>query len=306
MGSFCVFANDCGVDERERIPGLMKQQLAPLLLGISRRWRSGLMAGMTALGLVWLLTEVAVFISESTRVYLQSQPWWYSAAAASLAILAFVISVYEPRSIRIRIPTTDTHLNIKYGDLFDETGHLLIAVNEFFDGSLGQRVSPMSVHGQAIVKFFNSDEYAFRAAVDHQLVPANGLQTGRVPAPDVAYPAGTTAVVNIGGRSVFLFVLSRTDLITAKACTDVPAFWQAVCGALEAAHHYGNGEAISLPLIGNGLSGLNLPPQHLLRMLTLCLVYFARAKYLPKDVTLVLPEACFEYLDLREIQRDWI
>lgn len=223
----------------------------------------------------------------------------------TIAGLAFLGFVYEPRCARIRVPTTDTDIIIKYGDLFEEPDHLLIAVNEFFDGSLGQRVAPQSVHGQFIQRFFQSDEMQFRAAVDRALSGKRGRQSRRVPPPDVSYPYGTTAVLDLGGRKAFLFVLSRTDISTAKASTDIPGFWAALSGALEAAHHFGNGRPIALPLVGNGLSGLNLPPQHLLRILMLCMVYYARAKSLPKHVTLVLPKQCFEHLDLREIERDW-
>ena len=283
----------------------MRAFSASLRVGAARRWKGGITTALTALGAVWLLTEIVTFISDDAKAALQGHPWWYSLAAVAIAAVAFVVFIYEPRRVLIRVPTTDTCIEIKYGNLFNESDHLLIAVNEFFDGSLGQRVAPQSVHGQFIQRFFQSDELQFRAAIDRAIVERRGKQTRRTPPPDVAYPCGTTAVVDIGGRKAFLFVLTRTDLTTAKASTDVPSFWSAVSGALEAAHHFGNGRPIALPLVGNGLSGLNLPPQHLLRMLALCLVYYARAKYLPKQVTLVLPEQCFEHLDLSEIERDW-
>jgi hypothetical protein len=38
----------------------------------------------------------------------------------------------------------------------------------------------------------------------------------------------------------------------------------------------------------------------------LALVDFGRKVGLPKQVTIVVPEACFEQLDTREIRRDWM
>jgi hypothetical protein len=43
----------------------------------------------------------------------------------------------------------------------------------------------------------------------------------------------------------------------------------------------------------------------LLRLIVLALVDFGRKVGLPKQVNIVVPEACFEMLDIREIKRDW-
>lgn len=81
--------------------------------------------------------------------------------------------------------------------------------------------------------------------------------------------------------------------------------WDALRGAFAAVKDYGNGEPIAMPLIGNGLSSVNVEPQHLLRLITLALVDFGRKEGLPKQVMIVVPEGCFEQLDIREIRRDW-
>jgi hypothetical protein len=69
--------------------------------------------------------------------------------------------------------------------------------------------------------------------------------------------------------------------------------------------NYGNGAPLSLPLIGNGLSSVNIAPQHLLRLIALALVDYGRKFGLPKQVSIIVPEDCFEMLDIREIRRDW-
>ncbi|MBW0006314.1 MAG: hypothetical protein JO335_01240 [Sphingomonas sp.] len=92
---------------------------------------------------------------------------------------------------------------------------------------------------------------------------------------------------------------------TAKAHVDLSEAIAALRKLLLYVHDHSNGRAVALPLIGNGQSGLNLPPQHLLRLLVLLIVAVAREKGLPKDVRVCLHDDCFEALDLREIARDW-
>lgn len=60
-----------------------------------------------------------------------------------------------------------------------------------------------------------------------------------------------------------------------------------------------------MPLIGNGLAGLNLHPQHVLRLVVLAIVMTSRKMQMPKKIVIVLHEDCFEQLDLAEIAKNW-
>jgi D-hexose-6-phosphate mutarotase len=101
--------------------------------------------------------------------------------------------------------------------------------------------------------------------------------------------------------------MARTDHASYKAFSDPAMLWSALQGGLKAVHASGGGAPLALPLFGNGQAGINLTPQHLLRLLTLALVDFGRNSntQLPKKVTVTLHDRCFEELDIREIARDW-
>jgi hypothetical protein len=99
--------------------------------------------------------------------------------------------------------------------------------------------------------------------------------------------------------------MAHTDLVTHKATATVSMLWTAFAEALHSVRHNGNGEPLTLPLIGNGRSSVNIEPQHLLRLVVLALVDFNRKAGLPNEVTIVVPDECFPVLDLREIKRDW-
>jgi hypothetical protein len=167
----------------------------------------------------------------------------------------------------------------------------------------------MSVHGQFITKFFKGSGPEFRRAVDIALA-ATGVapaQNARAAEPRGRYPIGTTAVLRNGVHKAFLMAMARTDAVTFKASSDVATLWNALQIGLRAVHDQGNGEPVAMPLFGNAQAGINLKPQHLLRLLTLAIVDFGRSRgsALPKNVTVVLHDRCFEELDIREIAQDW-
>lgn len=287
---------------------MAKLFLKSLTVGASRRWCDGLRNGLAAVGAVWALTEMTTAALPSAKLYLEAHGGDYLAMMALLFACVFIGYILEPTHVTFKVPTTDTKITLKYGDLFTEDANLLIGVNEFFDGELGPPVSPTSLHGQLIARNYGSNAAAFRAAVDPALA-ATGVQpvAARIAQPIDAYPIGTTPVVANGARSVFLMAMAHTNHATYKAYSDPAKLWSALQGGLTAVHTRGGGAPLALPLFGNGQAGINLTPQHLLRLLTLALVDFGRNSNtpLPKQVTIVLHDRCFEELDLREIARDW-
>lgn len=276
-----------------------------LYVGLKRRWKRGVTAGFSAIGIIWLLTEISLATSATVKITFEAHRGGYLLFTVMAAALTFLWYIYEPRDVEFKIPTTSTKVLIKFGDIFDEPGDWIVAVNEFFDHQIGQVIAPNSVHGQLIQKAFSSDAESFRLVVDQALAGASGTQTARAIEPATKYEIGTTAVLTLGPRRAYLVALTQTDLQTSKASASVSMLWTALTAAWKKIHDMGNGRSIALPLIGNGRSSLNLEPQHLLRLLVLSLVDSARKTGLPERVTIVLPEACFEELDIREIARDW-
>lgn len=277
-----------------------------LSVGLARRWRTGLTQAFGVAGAIWLVTEIVTRASAALNNWLTANGNTYLAGVLIAGAIWFVAYSYERRKVTFQVPTTSSYITIKFGNMFDERSDWLIGVNEFFDGRLGQVIAKTSVHGQFITNVFGGDETQFRAAVTASLAGVPCTPTARPSQPSEAYAIGTTAVVPNGAHKAFLVAMSHTDHLTHKAGSNVPMLWDAMNGALRAVQNHGNGQPLAMPLIGNGLSSVNVEPQHLLRLIVLALVDFGRKVGLPKQVTIVVPEACFEQLDIREIRRDWM
>lgn len=126
-----------------------------LYVGLKRRWRRGVTAGFSAIGIIWLLTEIGLATSATFKTTFEAHRGEYLLFTVLVAVLTFLWYIYEPRDVEFKIPTTSTKVLIKFGDIFDEPADWIIAVNEFFDHQLGQVIAPNSVHGQLIQKAFS-------------------------------------------------------------------------------------------------------------------------------------------------------
>lgn len=274
-------------------------------VGFRRRWKAGLGRALSVAGGIWLVTEIITKVSRTSEDWFRQHGDLYLACMVVACIACFFVYSYETRSVSFVVPTTHSRITIRFGDLLAEPTDWLIGVNEFFDSDVGHLVSQDSLHGKFIAKVFGGDGPKFRSALNSALAGTSPVPTERPVQPSLRYKIGNTAVIANGDHRAFLVALSQTNLVTAKASSSVPQLWDALTGALQSVHDYGNGAPLSMPLVGNGQSSLNVQPQHLLRLIALTLVDFGRKVGLPKQVNIILPEACFEVLDIREIQRDW-
>lgn len=283
----------------------MSKFIQSVLTGLKRRWKRAGTAFLSVLGSVWLVTEVLTRVSHDTNQWLDNHGTSYLVFAIASATIGFLIAAYEARAVAFTIPNTDTTLTLKFSSIFDEAADWIIGVNEFFDSTLGNIVSANSLHGQIIAKLYKGNEANFRRDVDAALAGQQSEPVQRAEGQTARFPLGTTAVIARGPHKIFLVAISKTDLATHRSSSTVPILWDALSDAFKEVDSRGNGDPLAMPLIGNGRASLNIPPQHLLRIITLKLTELGKQYDLPRRITINLSDDCFEHLDLVEIKRGW-
>jgi hypothetical protein len=276
-----------------------------LLLGWERRWKRGLASSFIVLGTIWTLTELSTRTLPGVNTWLNDHGRLYLCFAVLCAATSYLITAFEARCVRFTIPGTDVRLTLKFGDLFKEDADWLVGVNEFFDSELGPLVSPDSIHGQIVTREYGGNGARFRAELDQALSKHNGKATARGQGQTTRYDLGTTAVLHRSSKHLYLVAIAKTNLQTNRASTTVPILWDALGEALKTIDNTGNGQPLAMPLIGNGRASVPVPPQHLLRLITLIIMEAAKRHGLPKSITIALADDCFEHLDLHEIKRGW-
>jgi len=271
---------------------------------IRRSIRDFLVYGFTTFGVFWT-------VAESYGAFFENQKpeglFWYLAIVVVSSIVG-IVGIWKgwPRScIEVPIPASDSCVEIKFGDLFVDTDVVVIPVNEFFDGSLGDHVSEKSLHGYFIKNYLGGQSSTFNEMTSKALdaIPSESIKrpNGR----KSKYPIGTVAAIDINEQRFLLAAFTKTDLSTLKASATVHELWDCLAGIWVATRDRSNGRRVSLPLIGSGLSGVGLPARNLVEIIITSFLFYTKQQKIADRVTLVLPSRLRSELDLTSIKRSW-
>jgi hypothetical protein len=213
--------------------------------------------------------------------------------------------VWKPSKINLKISHTNTTLEVLFGDLFQQPGIRVIAVNEFFDSKLGKPVSPQSLHGIFLQKCFGGHPESFDKQVADQLKGIQGKSISRSDGKAMSYPIGTTAMVAVNEDNYAVFALCKSDPETLKASATVNMMWDALHHLWQRARNELGGRDLNLPLIGSGLSGLGLPTRDLLNLIILSAITETKTSEVTQRIRIVLHRSKFDDLDLRDVRKHW-
>ena len=142
--------------------------------------------------------------------------------------------------------------------VFEDSEVVVISVNEYFDGDLGDHVSKKSLHGQFIRDVLGGQSQAFFNLTYEALkgVAPQEADVARSSGRRDRYAIGTVARVDVNDRRYLLVALTRTDLSTLKASATVEDLWICLAGAWKGIRDYSNGQSVG---IGCGSSSSTAP-----------------------------------------------
>lgn len=270
-------------------------------LGIRRRPFAFGTEIFLAYSALWTVVESASFFLSEVKL----QGRLYYLTLISIAILIAAVRAYQRRAIRFKVGHSNTTIAVYFGDLFQCGGYQAIPVNEYFDSELGLPVSPKSLHGIVIDRFFGGHPASFDQLVTKDLsgLPSQSVQrTGGKP---LRYEIGTTAKVVTNSHRFLLFALCATELNTFKASAGLAELVQGLEGLCTKARAVLGGEKLVVPLVGSGLSGIGLPSHHLLQLIILLLVNETKKSQFALEIDIVLHPSRFDEIDLHQIEEFW-
>lgn len=257
--------------------------------------------GFAAYGALWVLIEpLGSFLEDNKPEGFA----WYSA----LVIVSILVGLWRCRPrcrISLKIPASDSFLEVKFGDIFKEKGVIVIPVNEYFDGCLGDHVSEKSLHGLFIKNVLGGQSQSFYSLTESALRSIEAEQVQRYSGREKKYPIGTVACVDVNNERYLLTALSHTNIDTLKAFATVHELWDCLYGTWQGARDFSNGNRINIPLMGSGLSGVGLPPKNLVEILLTSFLYCTKQQKVADHVTLILHPRMKKEIDLEAIRRGW-
>ena len=263
-------------------------KISGIYLGATRQVRDFVLGSFATYGVLWAMLEpLTTFLPLAPP----EGPRWY-AAFVLLSVIGGACLARRTERIEFRIPGSDSRLEIRFGDILEREGIVVIPANEFFDGELGDHVSVESLHGRFIKDVLGGVTQSFYELIAKDLANVEPTQTN-VQRPSggqrVRYPIGTVARADVNEKRYLLAALAHTNVGTLKASATVQDLWICLDGVWRGIRDYSNGRPVSLPLIGSGLSGVGLPEANLIEVIAISFLKETKERKVADKVTFDSP-----------------
>jgi hypothetical protein len=272
-----------------------------ILIGITRHPKRFFLAIAFGYASLWTVLEPIFAIAE---IKTTGYNCYYLLGYFLLSIVIALFVIYPKRKVKFDLKNTNTKVEIEFGDLFKSAGHKVIAASEFFDSKIGKPVSPKSLQGIFIERILGGHTNIFDTVVNTQLAGQEIATVQRVDGKTLKYDLGTTITIEHNQSLYFLFALSNSDN-DCNASSTPSLMLKALDGLWNKVRIDGNGIDINLPLIGNGLSRVGLPPSQLLQLTLISLLKSAKERDLSSTIRIVLTNDIFDKIDLEIIKNNW-
>lgn len=261
------------------------------------RWRI-LVSIFTVYGVLWGVIEPAAGLWSGMQEFFQSQVAGKYVLFIIVSIVIGALRMAVKDRINLCIPGSNTMVTIQVGNLFDFRGHKVIPVNDLFDSELGDKISPDSLHGQCIQRCFENNSNLFDTEISKNLASVIPTECGTDEIRK-RYPVGTIAVVSQGSERLFLAALSKTDRQSNKVESDANYLWVTLTSLWKKVRLCGNGKPIAIPMIGSGLSGIDMPYTMLIRFIITSIYESTKVNgFFTSQVYILLNRESFEQVDL--------
>lgn len=270
--------------------------------------------------LVSIVTGIAVVQSILSAIEMYAKgfniPLWFY--VISILVIGSVIFCcnglwlegYLRKKAKITIKSIGMEVNIKRGDLFKETGVIVIGVNDFFDTIVDNtHISSRSLHGMMILKHWGGNVRDLDSQIQNGLasnvfeyVKRDGI------AKEKRYPLGTSVLVKDShGKRFLLVALTRTNAVTHRTHAELRDLYDAVKGSLTVAREIANGDPVSLSLMGGGNARIKAPEQALFNvMLSSILSECLENEKVSSQINIVLHPNSLKGLNLFAIEKEWV
>ncbi|MER7557430.1 macro domain-containing protein [Nocardioides sp. NPDC126508] len=208
-----------------------------------------------------------------------------------------------PYPVEQHYSTPDTKIRVVTGDLFDQDTNLVIGMADTFDVETPHIIAKGSVQGQFLERVYSHDVATLRSELEAALASKMVIETVVKAGNTDRYPLGTVATISHQRKHYFCVAYTSLDEHN-KAASSMGVLWEAMERLWDEVRRRTNGEAVSIPVIGLGQSGMStvLPMQDAVRFLILSFMFASRKERVCDELSIVIRPRDEKRLDLLEIQ----
>jgi site-specific recombinase XerD len=237
-------------------------------------------------GFLWLLFEpLGLFVPNKLDF-----GWYGYSALVGASLIGAVFHRFPRVAISCHLPSPDTMIEMKIGDLFEQPGHLVVGTNDVFDTELGDIIKPSSIQGQFLTRIYKDD----RASLDKDIETAIGAagnqateDLAKMPGKRMRYPVGTA--ITLGSQSTRYFLTAYGRMGNDLRCTaDANALWLSLNGLWEEIRLRGQGMNVVTPILGSDLARTGLPRMALIKLIVMSFIIASKKQFIARKLTIVI------------------
>lgn len=256
---------------------------------------------------LWTILDSLMSMLKPLETYITGS--WKYLLLVLVSIVVGMCRVIRPKKISLKY--NNSTIIISFGDLFSFDGIKAIPVSRFF---FEIEVIKKSLQDAVIQKFRDSEEGSkgLDKYIERLSTALNGVAHDlikRKVEEEKFYPIGTTALIKLNDDSYLLFALTETELkeyIRHGDNCSVTDMWIALEKFWNDARDQARGNPVNIPLIGSGVTGIELSPIRILEMNLLAILSSMIEKGIITDeIRVILHHKFFKEIDLRLIKQTW-
>ena len=200
-------------------------------------------------------------------------------------------------SPKISIKNGNTKINIFFGDLFKQAGIKIIPINDIADDKIGEKgISGNSLHGQFLLNHCPGGIERFRHEVLKQNDPEKMEKLENYDG--LVHKIGTIFRID----DFYCATLTHTDLPKYIANASVSDLVYTIECVIEMANQYGEGKSVFFPLIGGGLSRINLEKERKIQLIVSAIQSKNSNVGYHGEFNIVLSYTDLESIDLKKLK----
>jgi hypothetical protein len=222
---------------------------------------------LDSFGVLWLFVEIGTFfLGETSPIVIGIREWWYVFLIAGFFV---AIKASRPKTTIVgRLNNRDIAIEVTVGDLFTQSGALVIGSNTTFDTHIStELISEKSIQGQFTKRLYCDNEARLDTDIAHALQDKESeiLSDKRI-GKDKRYPIGTTVKLNTYPKDKTIYMLAIANINEyGSAVGTYEDLKQALACLWVFIGSRGTKGNIAMPVIGTGFSRLQESREEIIR-----------------------------------------
>ena len=251
-------------------------------------------------GFLWLLTEPLGLFFPNTLSF----GWNGYLILILVSLTSAIFWRFPRRTVSKQLPSPNSIVEIKIGDIFEEKGHLVIGFNDVFDTELGEIIAHSSLQSQFLSRIYNNDRLKLDADIERALEVYEAQrkeELGKKRGKQWRYPIGTTIPLGTSDKRYFLtaYGYMSNDL---KIQSNANYIWLSLSYLWEQIRLKGHGMQVSIPIIGSTLARTNLPRATLVKLIITSFVIASKQEFITQKLTLMIHPKDMEFIKMYDLE----